>query len=98
MENQEAVCLFCHKNKVPLQDWNRRCKECKALQKDKDEQEKRVILGSRMPAAVIKTDNGEEIFVDKFGDPVENPGYDLKNDPRGWKHTGKLPKERTIIK
>lgn len=93
----EALCLFCHKNKVPMRDWNKRCPSCKAEQKKKDEEEQRILIGKREPAAVIKPEEGGEVFVDKFGKEVDNPGYDLVNDPRGWKYTGAKRRERQVI-
>jgi hypothetical protein len=96
-----AICLFCKKNEVPLNDWNRRCTECREKQKKKDEIEQQQLamgIGKRTPAAVITLENGEKVFVDKFGKETDNPGYDLKNDPRGWGFTGKSKPERKIIK
>lgn len=96
-----SICLFCKKNEVEIEDWNKRCTECRAKQKQKDEIEKQQInvgIGKRMPAAVITLDNGQKVFVDKFGQEVDNPGYDLEHDPRGWSYTGAKQKERTIIK
>ena len=93
-----ATCMFCHTNKVPLKDWNKRCSDCKKLQQTKDEEEQRVNVKSRQPAAIITTEGGEKIFVDKFGKEVKNPGYDLQNDARGFKYTGTAPKQRTFIK
>ena len=57
-----------------------------------------VRVGKRLPAAVIKDDKGNEIVVDKFGKEVKDHGYDLKNDPRGWKTSGAQKAKRTIIK
>lgn len=96
-----SICLFCKKNEVPMSRWNRRCDECRQKQAQKDENEKKQIdmgIGKRIPAAVITIDNtGQKVFVDKFGREIENPGYDLENDPRGWRHT-KTIKESTFIK
>lgn len=96
-----AVCLFCKKNEVPLSDWNKRCDSCRAKQAKHDEAEKKRIdsgVAKRQPAAVLELENGQKVFVDKFGREVDNPGYDLKNDPRGWRKTGNLPPPRSIIK
>ncbi|HDY90311.1 MAG TPA: hypothetical protein ENH82_19600 [bacterium] len=46
-------------------------------------------VGRRMPAAVITTKDGRKIYVDKFGKEIKNHGYDLDNDPRGFKTTGR---------
>ena len=94
-----AVCLFCHKNKVPIEQWNKRCPECKELQRKKDEDEQKTILiGERKPAAVLEVGQQKsEVWVDKLGNEVKNPGYDLKHDPHGWKYTGKDRSERTMI-
>lgn len=95
-----AICLFCGKNEIPIEDWNKRCGLCRAEQAKKDEIEKQQIdmgIGKRLPAARIVTDDGKEVWVDKFGREVDNPGYDLQNDPRGWQKTGTAPKEKTII-
>lgn len=93
----EAICLFCHKEKVPMKDWNKRCQKCKEVQKKKDEEEQRVLVGRRLPAAVIEPDSGGKVFVDKFGKEVDNPGYDLTNDPRGWAYTGTKPRTKEMI-
>lgn len=95
-----TVCLFCNKNEILVRDWNKRCPECREKQSVKDAIEKEQIgmgIGKRLPAARIVTDDGKEVWVDKFGREVENPGYDLKNDPRGWGKTGTQPKKREII-
>lgn len=94
---KEAICLFCKENKVPLKDWNKRCGSCKAKQEAIDQKEQEVIIGKRQPAAIIKTEDGRQVYVDKFGKEVENPGYDLKNDPRGFKYTGTTKDRKTII-
>ena len=95
---QTAICLFCHETEVPIADWNKRCPKCKAKQQKIDEEEQsRMIIGQRLPAARIVTDDGKEVWVDKFGKPVDNPGYDLKNDPRGWQKTGTQGTKRTVI-
>lgn len=94
----ETLCAYCHKNLVPIGKWNRKCDECKEKAKEKKADVKKTGRGltTRIPAAVIKTDDGTEVFVDKFGKEVDNPGYDLKNDPRGWGFT-KKKKDVTII-
>lgn len=94
----KAICLFCKDTEVLIADWNKRCPKCKEKQTSKDEQEKKITVGKRMPAARIVTKDGKEVWVDKFGEPVDSPGYDLKNDPRGWKKTGTQPNIREVIK
>lgn len=74
-----------------------RCPQCRKEQKEKDEQEQRVMVGQRSPAAMITTEDGQTVMVDKFGKEVDNPGYDLKNDPRGWTFSGTRPKKRETI-
>lgn len=98
-KEETATCLFCKTNPVPMKDWNKRCPTCKETQVKKDKDEARVNIQSRQPAAVITIENGQKVFVDKFGNEVPNPGYDLQNDPRGYKHTGtKTPGNTTYIK
>lgn len=95
---QTALCLFCKVNRVPLKDWNKRCSECKEKQSAIDREEQRVNVGARQPAAIIEIEGGQKVFVDKFGNEVPNPGYDLVNDPRGYNYTGKAQPKRTFIK
>ena len=98
-----SICLFCNKYEVPIERWNKRCTDCATKQAQKDTIEKQQIdmgIGKRLPAAIIEiTDKGktQEVFVDKFGREVENPGYDLKNDPRGWNYTRTQKGSRSII-
>lgn len=94
-----VLCLTCRKNPVPVGRWNLPCEECRAKKAD-DHEKKDISIHQRQPAAVIKPDDTENtnIFVDKHGKEVRNPGYDLENDPRGWKFTGKKPIRGTIIK
>lgn len=112
---QTATCYLCKKNKVPLALWNRPCDECKQKLKAAianpqavTEEEAKVIpfkLGRKMPAARIEKSETritprEDIYVDKYGRKVENPGYDPINDPRGWKATGTInrkPSQGTFI-
>jgi hypothetical protein len=99
-----SVCCFCNKSEVPVEKWNMRCPECKAKQVAQDAIEKKQIemgIGKREPAAIIEPEvdgkpTGQKVFVDKFGTEVENPGYDLENDPRGWRYSGARPKERSV--
>ena len=96
-----AVCLYCKETEIPIEDWNKRCKNCRAKQKEIDEREKQQIemgIGRRTPAAVITTEDGRQVYVDKFGREVQNPGYDLQNDPRGQKVSGIEKSKKTIIK
>lgn len=89
-------CLFCGQEEVDLADWNKRGPKCRAEQKEKDEEEKIRII-KPLPAARIVTEDGREVWVDKFGREVENPGYDVKNDPRGWNKTGLVQGKREVI-
>lgn len=96
-----TTCLFCNDpaHQVPIQRWNMRCAECKKIQTKKDEEEQRLSIQSRDPAAIIHPDGTEktEVFVDKFGKETKNPGYNLKEDPRGWKFTGTQPHPAVMI-
>lgn len=97
-----AVCMFCKEAEVRIEDWNRRCTMCKAKQRARDEVEKMQIdvgVGKRQPAAIIEVNNADKtkVYVDKFGREVENPGYDLTHDPRGWGYSGTKPVERKTI-
>ena len=96
--SETAVCLFCHEEKVPLADWNKRCPKCKEKQQaiDAVEEAQQIQFGKRQPAVIV-TEGGQRVFVDKFGKDVDNPGYDLDNDPRGWGHTGSSPSDRKTI-
>lgn len=102
-----AICLFCNKTEIPLTDWNKRCSDCKQkLLKEEENEQQKIRLGllQRTPAAIIKvteSNNKEhDVYVDKFGVETDNPGYDLKNDPRGWGKTGNVPaiKKRDVLK
>lgn len=91
--------MWCGITVVPVERWNRKCENCKkkdAIAKTKM-QEKSATTASRDPAAVWEDDRGNQVFVDKYGKPVKNPGYDLDNDPRGWEFTGTKKKKGTII-
>lgn len=98
-----VICLFCHVTEIPEKDWAKRCVNCKDKQKKIDEEEiKAINMGiiKRQPAAIIdildkeEHTTGDQVYVDKFGREVENPGYDLQNDPRGWKTTKALNKTK----
>lgn len=93
---KHAVCLYCNKNPVPLAKWNRRCDECRAKVEEKTSTIE-VNIGHPQPAAVLEDDNGNKIFVDKFGNKLDNTGYDLENDPRGYKFTGLQPEKLDIL-
>lgn len=90
----KSICLYCKRNRVPLEFWNRRCEECKK-NKVKKKVDKAVTVAKRLPAAVLQRGD-ETIFVDKFGVPVEDHNYDLKNDPRGWKASDIIKKDKLI--
>lgn len=89
----KTLCMYCHKKEVPIEKWNRRCSNCK---KEQSSFLKGVVsVGKRQPSAVLDV-NGKKVFVDKFGNEVEEHNYDLTNDPRGYK-AGGLTKEITYI-
>jgi hypothetical protein len=98
-----SICLHCKKNEVPIENWNKKCDECREKQAKKDAIEMAQIdmgIGKRLPAAVLDVDikgKTQKVFVDKFGREVENPGYDLEGDPRGWGYTKTEPKKRDVI-
>lgn len=56
-----------------------------------------VNVSKRTPAAVIEDANGNKVFVDKFGKEVQDTGYDLKKDPRGWIKNGYLKPQAELI-
>lgn len=87
------LCMYCGKNEVPLTKWNRRCDTCK--KEHVTSLQSVVSIGKRQPSAVLDVD-GKKVFVDKFGNEVEEHNYDLTNDPRGYK-AGGLIKEITYI-
>lgn len=91
------ICLFCNETNVEQRDWNKRCVKCREKQREKDVHEMQIIVGKSLPAARLVTEDGQEIWVDKFGREVTNPGYDIENDPRGWKYTGTEGKKRDTI-
>lgn len=93
-QEKTATCLYCKKNKVSINRWQARCSECKKKLKTIESE---VSTIKKQPAAILKDDSGNEIYVDKFGNVVDNPGYDTKNDPRGWQYSGKAKGERTVI-
>lgn len=92
----ESICLYCKKEKVPVNKWNLRCKKCK-LEGVKPVKDLFLKIGKKQPIAVVKDKEGNEVYLDKEGKQVDNPGYDLKNDPRGWEFTGTKKPERTRI-
>lgn len=87
--------MWCKKNPVDLKRWNKRCDECK--EKGVTKKKSEVEIGQAQPAAVLTDKRGKQVFVDKFGKVVDNPGYDLNNDPRGWKYNGKEKKDQTMV-
>lgn len=90
------LCITCKKNEVSIEKWDRPCADCK--QKKEAVKSEGPIIGSRPPAAVLETEDGVKVFVDKNGKETKNPGYDLQRDPRGWKYNGRAVKKSTIIK
>lgn len=92
---QHFKCPKCGDNEVDR--WDKLCGKCKTDTQAKVSTDKLPAIGRRMPAAVIQTDDGREIFVDKHGKEVKNHGYDLQRDPRGWERNGRLGPKRKII-
>ena len=96
-----STCKFCGIGKVPITKANRRCESCRQTLVGNKLNHLEVRLGRRKPAAIVEvsleeTTEKEKLFVDKFGNPVENPGYDLERDPRGWDFAGMSRKPRTL--
>jgi len=87
-----VVCRICRTTKVPKIKAMIKCENCKS----KRTVDAGIGISNRQPAAIIQTESGEKVFVDAHGKEVEGHGYDLKNDPKGYKKQG-LIKERTII-
>lgn len=102
-----SVCFFCRKNKVSRVFWNKPCMDCrhkikKAVLTQAAAKVEPVKLAHRLPAARLqldatRLDQAEDIYVDKYGRKVENPGYDPVNDPRGWIATGTVQKKGLLI-
>lgn len=78
---QKVLCSFCGEGLVSVARWNMRCSTCKSNNNTKTYNA--VTVSKRDPSAIIHTDEGEKVFVDKFGREVDNPGYDLENDRHG---------------
>ena len=93
----QALCYVCKTNLLPLAKGNRPCDECKKKQIEYGPtSDVGVQFAKRDASAVIETESGQEVFVDKFGNDVDNPGYDTKNDPRGWRRSGTKKKTKII--
>lgn len=94
-----VLCVKCRKNPVPANRPLRPCQECRY---NDSEAPQNIDLGTpavgtKLPAArVVSNDGKKEVYVDKFGKVVDNPGYDLDNDPRGYYHTGRLKRKGTV--
>ena len=93
---ETALCITCKINPVPLSNALRPCDSCRK-KKAKTKAQTTLRMGQREPSAIIETDNGTKVFVDKTGKEVSNPGYDLTNDPRGHRFTGTVGRERKRI-
>lgn len=96
--DKKVLCGFCGESLVLLKDWNKRCDKCRT-QKDIGDRKSNIIIAKSKPAAVIELEGTDQkVFVDKNGKEVDNPGYDLNNDPRGYKYTnGSSTKGKTYI-
>ncbi len=88
-------CPKCGNNEVDR--WDKLCKECKDKTLEPIKTTDQATVGRRMPAAIIETEDGQKVFVDKNGKEVKNHGYNLDQDPRGWERNGRMPKKRKII-
>lgn len=87
----QRPCTNCGENWVSVTAVPPLCAECRIKRKSEEEEinkitQQEVHIVSRQPDAIIDH-NGQKVFVDKFGNEVKNPGYDLENDPRGWGYT-----------
>lgn len=92
-----VLCIICKRNAVSSKRWNKPCEDCKAKEKKKKTEKHDLGVGQRLPAAVWENEDGDQIFVDKFGKPVKEHGYNLENDPRGHGRTGTTKKKKEII-
>lgn len=91
----EFVCQTCRVNRVKR--WNQKCDSCKSKEKFDDSETRMPGVAHQQPAAVLEGENGEKVFVDKLGNKVDNPGYQLDVDPRGYRYTGSKGKDKTFI-
>lgn len=92
-----VLCIQCKRNAVSSRRWDKPCDECRSKNKNKKVKSVEMGIGKRFPAAVWENEDGDQIFVDKFGKPVDDHGYDLANDPRGYKKTGTVKSKKEII-
>lgn len=83
----QVMCSFCHKGLIPANRWYKRCELCKGNNVDKSKSRKVSAIQNRDPSAIIETESGAKVFVDKYGKEVDNPGYDLQNDSHGRDYT-----------
>lgn len=90
-----ARCLYCGKAEVDNKRWNRPCAKC--VKNRAQDNKIRVMQGSKQVSAIIEDSNGHKLYVDKFGVPVDKHSYDLVNDPRGYKASGKIGEKLQII-
>ena len=95
----KTTCSFCNVTEIPASRWNLRCDDCKMkLGRERIKNKPTVRVGRRMPAAVVTEADGRQVFVDKHGKEVKDHGYNIEDDPHGWKATGKLKQRPTLIK
>lgn len=92
--NKGFICMTCGINKVKR--FTKLCENCSEKVRESSNYDNSGV-GKRVPTARIVTEEGVEVFVDKNGREVTDHGYDLENDPRGWKRTGTQKPKRTII-
>lgn len=90
----KILCLTCRKN--PVKRYTQSCDDCK---KKRSEQSfnPEVVIARKQPAAVVTTEDGATVFVDKHGRQVKDHGYDLENDPRGYVRSGQIAKKTKTI-
>lgn len=96
-KDDTVLCMYCKRNRVSSRDWKKPCEKCKLKLKKKKSRAVDLGAGNRLPAAVWKDEEGNEIVVDKFGKPIQDHGYDFENDPRGYKKAGKKGNRKDII-
>lgn len=91
----DFLCIVCGEQRVKR--FSQKCTSCKSLGGGDAKKYEGLAVLKRVPSARLITGDGAEVFVDKNGKEVTDHGYDLENDPRGWKRTGTQKPKRTII-
>lgn len=94
-QNLRGICIFCKKNTVPLGHHMERCEECK--KKKTAPISASFTISEKEPIAVVEhIESQSKMFVDDKGNILNNHGYDLENDPRGWQRNKRV-RTRTLI-